>query len=180
MSRRDFITTAAKGAVVAGLGLASVEAAYLFSFFGATPGFMPDWKGVLPELDGDGFLVFKEVFVTEDEVLEVIEKTGSFIFLFPGVFHGRSETLPGLVSRDGEGILHAASRKCTHEGCLVDFRDDIVVGSKSLQKIWYCRCHDAVFGSQNGEVLAGPPPSSLPQFDIEIIGDGAKIKLVER
>ncbi|MFQ5884179.1 MAG: ubiquinol-cytochrome c reductase iron-sulfur subunit [Thermoplasmata archaeon] len=181
MSRREFIATAAKGTIVTGLGLAAVEAAYLFSYFGPTEGFMSDWKGVLPELGGDGYIVFKEEFVTEDDVLDVIDKTGAFIFLFPGVFHGRNEMLPGIISRDGEGNLYASSRKCTHEGCLVNFRDDIVISSRSFQKIWYCRCHDGVFDAQGaGEVLAGPPPSPLPQFDIAFVDDGALVKLAAR
>jgi Rieske Fe-S protein len=142
---------------------------------------MSDWKGELPELDEDGFIVFKGNPVSHDEMLDVIVKTGSFIFLFPGVFHGRDEILPGVVSRDSQGNLYAASRKCTHEGCLVTFRDDVVVGSKSYQKIWFCRCHDGVFSAEgDGEVLAGPPPSSLPLFDIEKVDGGEKVRLVMR
>ncbi|MFQ5883629.1 MAG: Rieske 2Fe-2S domain-containing protein [Thermoplasmata archaeon] len=166
---------------MAGLGLAAVEAAYLFSYFGPTEGFMSDWKGKLPELDDDDFIVYMEKYVSKDEILEIISKTGSFIFLFSGVFHGRSEMIPGIISRDSEGNLYASSRKCTHEGCLVNFRDDIVIGSKSFQKVWFCRCHDGVFkASGNNEVLWGPPPTPLPQFSIEYEDAGDKVRLVCR
>ncbi|MCJ2564511.1 MAG: Rieske 2Fe-2S domain-containing protein [Candidatus Thermoplasmatota archaeon] len=181
MNRREFITTVAKGAIAAGLGLVAIEASYLFSYFGPTEGFMPDWKGDLPELDADGLILFKGEPVSVVEILDVIAKTGSFLFLFPGVFHGRNETLPGIVSRDAQGNLYASSRKCTHEGCLVTFRDDIVLGSKSYQKVWLCRCHDGLFNAQrDGEVLAGPPPTRLPQFDIEFVDEGEKVRLVSR
>ncbi|MFQ5884969.1 MAG: ubiquinol-cytochrome c reductase iron-sulfur subunit, partial [Thermoplasmata archaeon] len=131
--------------------------------------------------DDAGFLVFDEKPISQDEVLDIITRTGSFTFLFEGDFHGRTEMLPGIIARDAEGNLHASSRKCTHEGCLVSFKDDIVLNSHSYQKIWYCRCHDAVFDSAGrGEVLAGPPPTSLPQFDIELEDGGEKVRLVRR
>jgi Rieske Fe-S protein len=163
------------------LGIAVAEVAYLFSYFGPTEGFMSDWKGTLPKLDADGFLIFDEKFIPESMIIDIITRTGSFIFLFEGVFHGRNELLPGIVARDSEGALFASSRKCTHEGCLVQFRDDVVVNSKSYQKVWYCLCHDALFNADDsGEVLAGPPPSSLQQFDIEVSEGGKKVKLTAR
>jgi Rieske Fe-S protein len=171
----------AKGAVAAGLGIAAAEAAYLFSYFGPTEGFMSDWKGALPQLDENGFVVFQNQFVSEEVVIDIVTRTGSFIFLFEGEFHGRNELLPGIVARDAEGNLFASSRKCTHEGCLVQFRDDIVISSKSFQKVWYCHCHEAAFDADNnGGVLAGPPPAPLPQFDIEVLNGGERVRMIER
>jgi Rieske Fe-S protein len=181
VTRREFLSKVAQGAIAAGLGIAVAEIAYLFSYFGPTKGFMSDWKGTLPQLDVDGFLVFQDEYISEEMIIDIITKTGNFIFLFEGEFHGRMDMLPGIISRDAEGKLFSTSRKCTHEGCLVEFRDDIVVGSKSFQKVWFCLCHDAVFNADNsGEVLAGPPPSALPQFDIEVLDGGKKVKLALR
>jgi Rieske Fe-S protein len=181
MTRREFLIKVAQGAIAAGIGFAAVEAAYLFSYFGPTEGFMSDWKGALPHIDGDGFVVFRDQFLTEEDVADIIMRTGVFVFLFEGEFHGRTEMLPGIVARDSKGDYYASSRKCTHEGCLVDFTDDIVVSSKSYQRVWYCKCHDAVFEtSGNGSVLAGPPPTGLPQFDIDFVDGGEKVKLVLR
>ncbi len=171
----------AQGAIAAGLGIAVAEVAYLFSYFGPTEGFMSDWKGSLPKRDEEGFLVFDQKFISESMIIDIIARTGSFIFLFEGEFHGRNELLPGIISRDAQGVLFASSRKCTHEGCLVEFRDDVVVSSKSYQKVWYCLCHDAIFNANNnGGVLAGPPPSPLQQFDIEVNEGGKKVKLIPR
>ncbi|MEE9115920.1 MAG: Rieske 2Fe-2S domain-containing protein [Thermoplasmata archaeon] len=171
----------AQGAIAAGLGIAVAEVAYLFSYFGPTEGFMSDWKGSLPKLDDDGSLVFDQKFISESMIIDIITKTGSFIFLFEGIFHGRNELLPGIISRDAQGVLFASSRKCTHEGCLVEFRDDVVVNSKSYQKVWYCLCHDGVFNANDkGGVLAGPPPSPLQQFDLEVHEGGKKVKLIPR
>lgn len=179
VSRRDFLKIVAKGAVAAGMSSAVLEVAYLFSFFGPTEGFMSDWKGTLPQLNGEGYLVFQGNFISRDIVIDLIEKTGSFIFIFKGEYHGRKESIPGIISRDAEGILYAYSRKCTHEGCLVEFRDSTVVGSKSFQKIWFCHCHDGVYDAAgNGEVLAGPAPTPLPKFEIQLEDGGKKIKLL--
>ncbi|MFQ5885041.1 MAG: twin-arginine translocation signal domain-containing protein, partial [Thermoplasmata archaeon] len=68
VSRREFLSKVAKGAIAAGLGLAAAEVAYLFSYFGPTEGFMSDWKGALPQLDDAGFLVFDEKPISQDEV----------------------------------------------------------------------------------------------------------------
>jgi Rieske Fe-S protein len=177
-SRRDFLTTVAKGAVAMGISGAVLEAAYLLSFFGPTKGFMSDWKGALPQLDADGYLVFQNDFISQDVVVDLIEKTGSFIFLFDGEYHGRRDMIPGIISRDAEGNLHASSRRCTHEGCLVEFKDDKVVGSRSFKKIWFCHCHDGVFDVvDNGKVLAGPAPTPLPKFEIQLEDGGNRIRL---
>jgi Rieske Fe-S protein len=177
-SRRDFLRMVAKGAVAAGMSSAAFEVAYLFSFFGPTEGFMSDWKGTLPKLDDRGYLVFQDNFISQDMVIDLIQKTGQFIFLFEGEYHGRRDVMPGIISRDAEGILHASSRKCTHEGCLVEFKDDKIVGSKSYKKIWFCHCHDGVFDVENnGKVLAGPAPTPLPKFEITLEDEGKKIRL---
>jgi Rieske Fe-S protein len=178
VSRRDFLKMVAKGAVAAGISGAVLEAAYLFSFFGPTTGFMSDWKGTLPKLDDSGYLVFNDNLISQDMVIDLIQKTGQFIFLFEGVYHGRKDIMPGIISRDSEGNLHASSRKCTHEGCLVEYNDDKIVGSKSYQKIWFCHCHDGVFDVEdNGKVLAGPAPTPLPKFEIILEDGGKKIRL---
>jgi Rieske Fe-S protein len=178
VSRRDFLRAVAKGAVAAGISGAALEAAYLFSFFGPTEGFMSDWKGTLPQLNEEGYLAFQGNFISRDIVIDLIEKAGYFIFIFKGEYHGRKENLPGIIARDAEGILYAYSRKCTHEGCLVDFRDSARVGSRSFQKIWFCHCHDGVYDATgDGEVLAGPPPTPLPKFEIQFEDGGKRIRL---
>jgi Rieske Fe-S protein len=59
------------------------------------------------------------------------------------------------------GAWKAFSATCTHAGCTVNFT------SSQL----YCPCHAGYFSPVNGSVTSGPPPASLPEFDIKVINN---------
>ena len=78
------------------------------------------------------------------------------------------ESTSRLVSLDGEPILvvalpggdiRAFGARCTHLNCLVEYR-------ATSQRI-ECPCHGGRYGL-DGRVLAGPPPSPLREYPIEI------------
>ena len=69
---------------------------------------------------------------------------------------------PGLLIRLASGEFRAFSAKCTHLGCIVQYRPD-------LGQIW-CACHNGHF-DLNGHNASGPPPSPLPAFDVNVRGD---------
>lgn len=69
---------------------------------------------------------------------------------------------PGLLLRTPEGELRAFSAACTHLGCIVQYRQD-------LGEIW-CACHNGHF-DLSGRNVAGPPPSPLDQFQVNVRGD---------
>jgi cytochrome b6-f complex iron-sulfur subunit len=71
------------------------------------------------------------------------------------------EGKPALVLRDKEGVT-ALSLVCTHQGCIVQWREG--------KQEFYCPCHDGLF-DRNGDVLGGPPPMPLEQFPAKIVGD---------
>jgi len=178
--RREFLALVAKGSVAAGIVAGGAQAFQLLGFLRQEEGFMPDWKGDLPYRDDDGYLKFGGKPVSRAEVIERIHKAGTFIFMHRGLYHGKEETMPGLISEDSQGVLHAASRKCTHEGCMVVFAESINVAGTNFQHVWFCNCHNGVYSSPEGKVLAGPPPEPLIQFAVEFEEDGAKVRLVER
>jgi menaquinol-cytochrome c reductase iron-sulfur subunit len=54
--------------------------------------------------------------------------------------------------------------KCTHLSCTVNWSEN--------DQVYLCPCHDAKFGRE-GEVLDGPPPRPLDQFDeFRVTDDG--------
>jgi menaquinol-cytochrome c reductase iron-sulfur subunit len=57
-------------------------------------------------------------------------------------------------SEDPQDMLILSSR-CTHLSCRVNWNQDA--------KVYICPCHDAKF-SEEGAVLAGPPPRPLDRF----------------
>jgi menaquinol-cytochrome c reductase iron-sulfur subunit len=52
----------------------------------------------------------------------------------------------------------AMSNICTHLGCRVRWITD--------QESFFCPCHNAAFG-KDGEVLSGPPPKPLDQYEVK-------------
>ena len=81
----------------------------------------------------------------------------SRVFEFPG---------PGepclLVRLDADRFV-AFAQKCTHLGCPVLYRQE----SRQL----HCPCHEGYFNAEDGKVIAGPPPRTLPRIELERKGD---------
>jgi thiosulfate dehydrogenase (quinone) large subunit len=53
---------------------------------------------------------------------------------------------PAVLVRGGDGAVHGLSATCTHEGCEVEARGDVLA----------CPCHGARFDAATGAVLHGP------------------------
>ncbi|MCP4341185.1 MAG: Rieske 2Fe-2S domain-containing protein [Desulfobulbaceae bacterium] len=68
-----------------------------------------------------------------------------------------------FVFADNDG-LHAISSVCTHLGCLV------AITERGFQ----CPCHGSKY-NQDGKVIAGPAPRSLPWLDISRNVDGSLV-----
>jgi Rieske Fe-S protein len=69
---------------------------------------------------------------------------------------------PGLLIRTPGGELRAFSAVCTHLGCTVQYRPDLV-------QIW-CACHNGHY-DLNGQNVAGPPPRPLKAYTVNVRGD---------
>jgi len=65
------------------------------------------------------------------------------------------------VWRYGEGELEVSvySNMCTHLSCRVTWQED--------RTIYFCPCHDGRFNKE-GEVVAGPPPEPLYEFETKV------------
>lgn len=78
---------------------------------------------------------------------------------------GLSEEGPTIVLRR-EGTLHAFSAVCTHLGCIVKWIPE--------KAEFFCPCHAGRFDA-NGAVIAGPPPTPLKRYRVEISPEGLVI-----
>lgn len=67
-----------------------------------------------------------------------------------------------LFAGEGKQPPWAVSRKCTHLGCKINYREK--------EKFLECPCHQSRFTPQ-GEVIHGPAKKPLPHFKVEKIGD---------
>lgn len=63
-----------------------------------------------------------------------------------------------ILTEDGRTFV-AMSNICSHLGCRVRWISD--------QGQFFCPCHNAVFSKQ-GDVVSGPPPSPLDQYEIKV------------
>jgi Rieske Fe-S protein len=69
-----------------------------------------------------------------------------------------------IAMRLSDGTLVAYSSICTHLACAVLWESD--------REELLCPCHNGRFAASSGEVLAGPPPRSLPVIRLEERADG--------
>ncbi len=74
-----------------------------------------------------------------------------------------------LLVRSG-GRVRAFSTTCTHLGCQVFWQED--------KKIFFCPCHDGVFDA-DGNPIAGPPPTPLAQYPVEVRGASIFVTMPE-
>ena len=60
---------------------------------------------------------------------------------------------------DGETEVRVYSNMCTHLSCRVTWTEDT--------NIYFCPCHDGRFNKE-GQVVAGPPPEPLYEFETKV------------
>lgn len=70
----------------------------------------------------------------------------------------------------GEADLTVYSNMCTHLACRVTWREDI--------NAYFCPCHDGRF-NKDGEVVTGPPPEPLFEFETKVEEGTLYIKHME-
>lgn len=71
-------------------------------------------------------------------------------------------TSPGILIHTSDGELKAFSAVCTHLTCTVVYESD----TETL----LCPCHNGRF-DLGGNVVSGPPPSPLEEYNVEISGE---------
>ena len=93
----------------------------------------------------------------EDEVVACkvgdLKRNGSKVFRFG--------SRPALLLLTAEGEYHCVSAVCTHLGCTVQYRTDLI-------EIW-CACHNGTYGL-DGRNVSGPPPRPLEAFQVNVRG----------
>ena len=84
-------------------------------------------------------------------------------------FHVENISVPVLVRRDSEEKFIFFSSSCPHLGCTVSW--DVPT------KRFKCACHGGAFDI-DGKVIAGPPPSPLPQLPWKIENDTVLVEVI--
>ena len=93
----------------------------------------------------------------EDEVVAgkvgELKPNGSKVFRFG--------SRPALLLLTADGEYRCVSAVCTHLGCTVQYRSDLL-------EIW-CACHNGTYGL-DGRNVSGPPPRPLEAFQVNVRG----------
>ena len=79
----------------------------------------------------------------------------------PLAWAGQTARTSLWLRRTGEASFTAFAVNCTHLACPVNWLQDA--------GLFLCPCHGGVFYG-DGSVAGGPPPRSLPQYDVRVIG----------
>lgn len=75
---------------------------------------------------------------------------------------------PAIVVHLDSG-LKSYSAVCTHFACIVKWNAE--------EQRLDCPCHDGFFSAEDGEVIAGPPPSPLTMLETEIMDGQIYVKV---
>lgn len=78
-----------------------------------------------------------------------------------GVYKATAGNTTVMVTQPEKGNFKAFSAVCTHQGCIVNVQDSIMV----------CPCHGAKYSPKDGSVTAGPAPKALPEFKVQKQGE---------
>src|SRR5260221_7088987 len=74
-----------------------------------------------------------------------------------------------VLLKTDQGQVKAFSAVCTHLGCIVQYQSD--------RKVFHCNCHGSEFDT-NGKNIAGPAPSPLQPYRVELKNDDVIISQI--
>ncbi len=69
---------------------------------------------------------------------------------------------PGIIIHTPQGELRAFTAICTHLACTINYDNET--------ETIHCPCHNGWFDLA-GNVISGPPPAPLEEYDVEKSGD---------
>src|SRR5579872_3107464 len=72
---------------------------------------------------------------------------------------------PVIVVREPAGRIRAFTATCTHLGCIVTYRPQLLVANVEAPG-FYCRCHGGEFDANGVNVPGTPPRSPLTELKI--------------
>jgi Rieske Fe-S protein len=75
---------------------------------------------------------------------------------------------PVIVVRELDNQIRAFTASCTHLGCIVSYRPQLMIGSEQKPG-FYCKCHGGKY-DVNGVNIPGTPPKS-PLTEITVVAE---------
>lgn len=138
-------------------------------FFTGIIGVVAGTVAALVGLPAIGFLISPGVKKQNQDEWLTLGPVSSLLIGVPTGFPFSRRIADGWVESTETGVAYAItndgqnvkvfSNVCTHLSCRVNWNPE--------KRGFFCPCHDGLFGL-DGEVLAGPPPRPLDQFETKV------------
>ena len=151
-------------------------------FVKATIGVLGTIMGAIIGLPAIGFIISPALKTQESEAQVSLGPLENYPIGVPTLFRFTRAKVNGwertvnsygiyvLRKSESESDVTVFSNVCTHLSCRVSWNED--------RQEYLCPCHDAQFGI-DGEVLGGPPPRPLDQYETLVEDGNLSIRFVE-
>jgi Rieske Fe-S protein len=96
----------------------------------------------------------------QQNVEKKIEGAELLMLGYAMTFRYPSERDLAILVRTRDGLYHAYTQNCTHQGCPVNFE-------RAHDRL-ECPCHQGAYDLQTGEHLYGPPRRPLTRIHLEL------------
>jgi Rieske Fe-S protein len=105
------------------------------------------------------FGLFPELINQKKSLRKVILGKASMLFSGGKAIVRKVNDDTVIIVQKESGEIEAFSAKCTHAGCMVEW--------KETQHAFLCKCHGGVF-NEKGDPIAGPPKKPLNKIQVDI------------
>jgi Rieske Fe-S protein len=86
---------------------------------------------------------------------------------------------PVIVVRELDNEIRAFTASCTHLGCIVSYRPQLMIGQE--QKLgFYCKCHGGKYDVNGVNIPGTPPKSPLTEVTVVEVADDLSISLTPK
>jgi Rieske Fe-S protein len=86
---------------------------------------------------------------------------------------------PIIVVREPDNVIRAFTATCTHLGCIVSYRPQLLIGNE-IAAGFYCKCHSGKYDRNGVNVPGTRPKSPLTELTIEQDANDITVSLTPR
>ncbi len=86
---------------------------------------------------------------------------------------------PVIVVRELDNQIRAFTASCTHLGCIVSYRPQLLIGQEQKPG-FYCKCHGGKYDVNGVNIPGTPPKSPLTEVTVEAVADDLTVSLTPK
>jgi Rieske Fe-S protein len=86
---------------------------------------------------------------------------------------------PVIVVRELDNSIRAFTASCTHLGCIVSYRPQMMIDQKQKPG-FYCKCHGGKYDVNGVNIPGTPPKSPLTEITVVAVADDLTVSLTPK